>query len=64
MKKINIKTVIIAAIIALSLIGATVFVCVTVLNGDKGGDNTGEVGGDNNASENPGHIDDGGWTWD
>ena len=64
MKKINIKTIIIATIIALSLIGTTIFVCVTVLNGDNGGDNTGEVSGDNNTDENPGHIDDGGWTWD
>ena len=62
MKKISIKNIIIALIIALSLIGTTVFVLVTVLNKDDAGDvgDNGDTGDDNDH----GHIDDGGWTWD
>ncbi len=65
MKKFSIKNIIIALIIALSLIGATVFVCITVL----GNDDTSDVddagnGGDDGSDEGLGNIDDGGWTWD
>ena len=62
MKNISIKNIIIALIIALSLIGTTVFVLVTVLNKDGTGDvgDNGDTGDDNDH----GHIDDGGWTWD
>lgn len=56
MGKLSIKNIIIALIIALSLIGTTIFVCVIVLKDDNGGD---EGGGSN---ENPGYVDDGGWT--
>ena len=57
MKKLNIKSIIIALIIALSLIGTTVFVCVTLFN------NNGNDGGDDDSGyQNPGNIDDGGWT--
>ena len=62
MKKISIKNIIIALIIALSFIGTTVLVLVTVLNKDDTGDvgDNGDTGDDNDH----GHIDDGGWTWD
>lgn len=56
MGKLSIKNIIIALIIALSLIGTTIFVCVIVLKDDNGGD---EGDGSN---ENPGYVDDGGWT--
>ncbi|MBQ7357041.1 MAG: hypothetical protein IJW66_06550 [Clostridia bacterium] len=57
MGKLSIKNIIIALIIALSLIGTTIFVCVIVLKDDNGG--SVEGGGEN---ENPGYVDDGGWT--
>lgn len=56
MGKLSIKNIIIALIIALSLIGTTIFVCVIVLRDDNG---SVEGGGEN---ENPGYVDDGGWT--
>jgi hypothetical protein len=49
MGKLSIKNIIIALIIALSLIGTTIFVCVIVLK-------------DGGSNENPGYVDDGGWT--
>lgn len=57
MKKFNIKTIIIAAILALALIGATVAICIGVFKGAENSGNTEDAG-------DIGHIDDGGWTWD
>ena len=57
MKKFNIKTIIIAAILALALIGATVAICISVFKGAQDSGNAEDAG-------DIGHIDDGGWTWD
>ena len=57
MKKFNIKTIIIAAILALALIGATVAICISVFKGAQDSSNAEDAG-------DIGHIDDGGWTWD
>ena len=62
MKKLNLKNIIIAIIIALSLIGTTIFVTVVVLgnNNGQGGTNGGDAG--DGGDETPGYVDDGGWT--
>lgn len=58
MGKLSIKNIIIALIIALSLIGTTIFVCVIVLKDDGNGNG----GGSGDTDEAPGYVDDGGWT--
>lgn len=60
MGKLSIKNIIIALIIALSLIGTTIFVCVIVLKDDGNGNGNG--GGSGDTDEAPGYVDDGGWT--
>lgn len=62
MKKLNLKNIIIAIIIALSLIGTTIFVTVVVLGNNNGQGGTNDGGAGDGGDETPGYVDDGGWT--
>ena len=64
MKNINLTSIIITLIIALSVIGTTVFLCLTMLGNDQedSSQGTDDNGSSGNLGYDDGYVDPDGWT--